>query len=710
MQHALQKSKSTCRKQKNTLNPDDIQNIVFMNRDEALERITILRDQIHYHNNRYYVLSNPILSDFEFDKLLEELISIEKQFPEFFDPNSPSQRVGGQITKEFRQIRHRYPMLSLSNTYSEPELQEFHARIEKLLPDEQVEYICELKYDGIAIGLTYKNGVLAYAVTRGDGETGDDVTNNIRTIPGIPLKLSGTGFPSDFDIRGEVFMPRSSFDFLNEERMATGYEPFANPRNAASGSLKLQDPAEVSKRKLDCYLYFILGENLPYTSHYENLMAAKTWGFKIPPYLVKCQSIGEIMSFISSWDEERKNLPFDIDGIVIKVNDNRQQERLGFTAKSPRWAIAYKFNPEQAVTRLNSIDFQVGRTGAVTPVANLEPVLLAGTTVKRASLHNEDIIHDLDIRVGDYVFVEKGGEIIPKIVGRDISKRNTDSVEFQFITHCPECNCSLIRTEGEARNYCPNENECPPQIKGKLEHFISRKAMDINSLGEGKIEMLYDNKLVYNVADLYDLAENQLIGLEKIFAEPGQKDRKIAFRGKTVSNILQGLDESRNIPFERVLFALGIRFVGETVAKKLARHFGNIEALSRATLDELIQVPEIGEIIAASVVSFFREPKNLQLIQRLKSAGLQFSAQTENLIERNIFDGKSFVVSGKFQNYQRDELKLLIEKYGGKNVSSISSKTDFVLAGDDMGPSKRKKAEELGISIISENEFNTMIS
>lgn len=681
-----------------------------MNRDEAFERIKILRDQIHNHNFKYYVLSNPSVSDHEFDKLLEELILLEKQYPEFYDPNSPSQRVGGQITKDFKQIKHRYPMLSLSNTYSQPELLEFHNRIEKLLPDEKPEYICELKYDGIAIGLTYKNGELAYAVTRGDGETGDDVTNNIKTIPGIPLKLTGKGFPSDFDIRGEVFMPRASFDYLNEDRIESGYEPFANPRNAASGSLKLQDPAEVAKRKLDCYLYFILGDNLAYTTHYENLMAAKMWGFKIPPYIAKCNTIDEVFSFISFWDQERRNLPFDIDGIVIKVNDTRQQERLGFTAKSPRWAIAYKFNPEQAVTRLNSIDFQVGRTGAVTPVANLEPVLLAGTVVKRASLHNEDIIQELDIRIGDFVYVEKGGEIIPKIVGRDLTKRQVDSVEFQFITHCPECNSLLIRTEGEAKKYCPNENGCPPQIKGRLEHFISRKAMDINSLGEGKIEMLYDNNLVLNIADLYDLQEKQLIGLEKIFSEPGQKDRKLAFRSKTVINILEGIEASKSIPFERVLYALGIRFVGETVAKKLARHFGTIESIEKATVDELIQVPEIGDIIAASVVDFFQDLRNIQIIDRLKAAGLQFSANTESLIERNVFNGKSFVVSGKFQNYQRDEIKVLIEKYGGKNVSSISSKTDYVLAGDDMGPSKRKKAEELGILIISEDDFSIMIS
>ncbi len=681
-----------------------------MNRDVAFERIKILRDQIHNHNFKYYVLSNPSVSDHEFDKLLEELILLEKQFPEFYDPNSPSQRVGGQITKDFKQIKHRYPMLSLSNTYSEPELLEFHNRIEKLLPDEQVEYICELKYDGIAIGLTYKNGELAYAVTRGDGETGDEVTNNIRTIQGIPLKLTGKGFPEDFDIRGEVFMPRASFDYLNEDRIESGYEPFANPRNAASGSLKLQDPAEVAKRKLDCYLYFILGDNLAYTTHYENLMAAKMWGFKIPPYIAKCNTIEEIFSFISFWDQERKNLPFDIDGIVIKINDTRQQERLGFTAKSPRWAIAYKFNPEQAVTRLNSIDFQVGRTGAVTPVANLEPVLLAGTMVKRASLHNEDIIQELDIRIGDYVYVEKGGEIIPKIVGRDLTKRQVDSTEFQFITHCPECNTLLIRTEGEARKYCPNESECPPQIKGRLEHFISRKAMDINSLGEGKIEMLFDNNLVRNIADLYDLQEKQLIGLEKIFSEPGQKDRKLAFRSKTVINILEGIEASKGIPFERVLYALGIRFVGETVAKKLARHFGTIDSIEKASVEELIQVPEIGDIIAASVVSFFQDLRNIRIIDKLKSAGLQFSTNTENLIERNVFEGKSFVVSGKFQNYQRDEIKMLIERYGGKNISSISAKTDYVLAGDDMGPSKRKKAEELGILIINENDFNIMIS
>ncbi len=681
-----------------------------MQNEEAFQTITRLREQIHHHNYRYYVSSDPVISDFEFDKLLEELIRLEKEYPEFYDPNSPSQRVGGQITKEFRQVRHRYPMLSLANTYSEEDLREFHNRIARLLPGESWIYICELKYDGVAISLTYRNGALECAVTRGDGEQGDDVTHNIRTISGIPLKLNGIGYPADFDIRGEVFMPRSSFDFLNEERLDSGYEPFANPRNAASGSLKMQDSAEVARRKLDCYLYSITGEGLPQDTHYENLMAARSWGFKIPPWFAKCATLEEVFAFINYWDIERKNLPFDIDGIVVKVNSLIQQEKLGFTAKSPRWAIAYKFNPEQAATTLLSIDFQVGRTGAVTPVANLKPVLLAGTTVKRASLHNDDIIRELDIRIGDTVFVEKGGEIIPKIVGRDLSKRAENSSEFQFITHCPVCNTPLVRPEGEARNYCPNENECAPQIKGKLEHFISRKAMDINSLGEGKIEMLYDHRLVRTIADLYDLKAEQLTGLVKILNEPGEKERKIAFREKTVSNILQGLEQSKSVPFERVLFALGIRYVGETVAKKLARHFQHIDAILHATEDELVQVPEIGEIIARSVCLYFRDELNLNTISRLKQAGLQFQVSGDLGIERNIFEGKSFVVSGKFDNFQRDELKLVIEKFGGKNVSSISSKTDFVLAGEDMGPSKRKKAEELGIRILSENEFIEMIS
>lgn len=681
-----------------------------MSPEEAANRIHHLREIIHGHNHRYYVMSDPLISDYEFDRLLEELTSLEKQYPELFDPNSPTQRVGGQPSKEFLQQKHRYPMLSLANTYSEEELIEFHNRIEKLLPSEKWEYVCELKYDGLSIGLTYKNGSLECAVTRGDGETGDVVTNNIRTIQSIPLKLNGRDYPSDFEMRGEIFMPRVSFDYLNEERVELGFEPFANPRNAASGSLKLQDPSEVAKRKLDCYLYYMLGDNLPFRNHYENLMIAKQWGFKIPPYIVKCKTIEEVFSFIKSWDEDRKNLPFDIDGIVIKVNDYQQQEKLGFTAKSPRWAIAYKFNPEQALTRLNSIVFQVGRTGAITPVANLEPVLLAGTTVKRASLHNDDIIRELDIRISDYVYVEKGGEIIPKIVGRDISRRNADAVEFQFITVCPECNTPLVRKEGEAHHYCPNDNECPPQIKGRLEHFISRKAMDINSLGEGKIEILYNSKLVNNIADLYDLQENQLLGLGKIFSVPGLKDRKMAFRDKSVSNILNGIEKSKSVHFERVLYALGIRYVGETGAKKLSRHYGNIDKLIEASFEDLVQVPEIGEKIAESILAYFLDKRNLEIVNRLRLKGLQFESIHSDTVERDVFQGASFVVSGVFKDYSRDEIKLLIEKFGGKNVSSVSSKTNYVLAGDDMGPAKRRKAEGLGVRIISENEFNEMIS
>lgn len=677
--------------------------------EEVKKRIDYLRAEINRHNYNYYVLSAPEISDYDFDHLLEELILLENKYPEYFDANSPSQRVGGAVTKEFRQVKHKYPMLSLGNTYSEQELADFDERVKKILT-EPYEYVCELKYDGVAIGLTYEQGSLKQAVTRGDGENGDDVTANVKTIHSIPLTLKGNDYPATFEIRGEILFPRKNFERLNEERMNQGLEPFANPRNAASGSLKMQDSREVAKRKLNCFLYFLLGENLPFSTHYDNLIKAREWGFNIPPYMVKCKTLDEVFEFLKEWEKERYALPFDIDGIVIKINRYDQQQQLGFTAKSPRWAIAYKYNPERVSTRLNSVSFQVGRTGAVTPVANLQPVLLSGTTVKRASLHNIDIINELDVRIGDMVFVEKGGEIIPKIVGRDLEQRPLLSVPVEFPLACPECGTTLIRNEEEAHYYCPNEKACPPQIKGKLEHFISRRAMDINSLGEGKIEMLYDQRLVRNVADLYRLTFKDLLGLEKTILSPEGKAKKISFREKSVENILDGIKSSLSVPFERVLFALGIRYVGETVAKKLSFHFGNMDALAGAGIDELLQVPEVGTVIAESVSNFFNDSDNKNLIARLKSVNVQMAVNkdVENIIEDK-FQGKSFVVSGVFKHYSRDEIKQVIEKYGGKNVGSISSKTDFVLAGEEMGPAKRQKAVELGIPILSEDEFIDMI-
>lgn len=678
--------------------------------NDIRQRIDFLRKEIDRHNYSYYDLSQPSLTDFEFDQLMEELLKLEKAHPEFFDPNSPTQRVGGSVNKEFKHVKHKYPMLSLGNTYSRAELEEFDARVRKLLDNEEFEYVCELKYDGVAIGLTYQHGRLYMAVTRGDGESGDDVTANARTIRSIPLVLKSHDFPEEFEIRGEIFMPASSFAMLNEEREELGFERFANPRNAASGSLKMQDSSEVAKRKLDFYPYFVLGEDLPFSTHYDSVIKAKDWGFNIPSYMVKCNTLDGVFEFLETWDEVRKELPFDIDGVVIKVNSFAQQQKLGFTAKNPRWAIAYKFSPEQACTPLLSIDFQVGRTGAITPVANLVPVQLSGTTVRRATLHNADIIRDKDIRVGDWVFVEKGGEIIPKIIGRELEKRPADSVPLSFPTLCPECSTPLIRLEGEAHHYCPNDMGCPPQIKGRLEHFISRKAMDINSLGEGKVELLFDHKRVLDVADLYDLTYESLIGLEKVIQTPDGKTKKIRFQEKGVQNILDALKVSRSVPFERVLFALGIRYVGETVAKKLALHFMDIGKIKEASVEDLTTVGEIGEIIAASVYSYFRNPSHLALIQRLQDKGLQFSLGDRNpVILENKLDGKSILVTGIFKYFSRDELKATIEKYGGRNVSSISSQTDLLLAGEAMGPAKLQKANELGVRIISEEEFLKMI-
>ncbi|RUA31240.1 MAG: DNA ligase (NAD(+)) LigA [Bacteroidetes bacterium] len=661
---------------------------------EAQERIQTLTNELKEHNYNYYVLAQPTISDFEFDQKLKELQQLEEQFPQFAADDSPTKRVGGEVNKEFKTVKHRYPMLSLGNTYNREDLNDFDARIRKAIGDD-FEYVCELKYDGLAIGLAYKNGKLKQAVTRGDGVQGDDVTANVRTIRSIPLSLRGDNYPDDFEIRGEIVMTRSGFAKFNAQREKEGAQAFANPRNAAAGSLKLQDSAEVAKRPLDCYLYYVLGENLPAQNHYDNMMAAKAWGFKVPNYIAKAKTIDDIFAFIDYWDVARNELDFDIDGIVIKVNDYAQQQQLGFTAKSPRWAISYKFKTEQAITELLEITYQVGRTGAITPVANLEPVALAGTTVKRASLHNADIIEELDLHEHDFVKVEKGGEIIPKIVGVDLSKRKPGSKKVKYIENCPECGAKLVRQEGEANHYCPNEYHCPPQIKGKIEHFVSRKAMNI-AFGEATVNALYEQGYVRNIADLYDLKKEQILKLE-------------GFKEKSAENILKSIEESKTVPFEKVLFALGIRYVGQTVAAKLAEYFGSMENLMKATEKELMMVDEIGDRITESLLSYFADEDNLSIINRLAVAGLKFEIEKEASQESNILQGKSFVVSGKF-SIARDDLKKMIRNFGGKNVSAISSKTDYVLAGDAMGPAKLKKAEKLGIPIISEEEFMKMIA
>lgn len=675
-----------------------------MTTDQVEQRIKSLREQINEHNHLYYILSAPVISDYDFDLLLKELEALEKQYPEFDDPLSPTKRVGGDITKGFTQSVHRYPMLSLSNTYSFEEIEDFDRRVRKVIGDD-VTYVCELKYDGVAIGLTYVKGRLVSAVTRGDGTKGDDVTTNIKTIRSIPLVLNGTDYPDEFEIRGEIILPRKSFDKMNEERLDVGEEPFANPRNAASGSIKLQDSAEVAKRNLDCYLYYMPGDNPGFSNHYQNLEKAREWGLKIPSYIEIAHSINDIINFINKWDKERKNLPFDIDGVVIKVNDYTQQHELGFTAKSPRWAIAYKFKAEKVCTRLRSVSFQVGRTGAVTPVANLQPVQLAGTVVKRASLHNEDIIQGLDLMLGDWVYVEKGGEIIPKIVGVATEKRDSFMQPVTFPELCPECQTPLQRKEGESAHYCPNEKGCPPQIKGKLEHFISRKAMNIDSLGEGKIEILFDNKLVNSPADLYSLSKDKILGLEKIIRTEDNKTKKLSFQAKTVDNILNGLAKSKDVPFERVLFAVGIRYVGETVAKKLARHFKTIDNIKLATYEELVTAEEIGDKIAESILAWFSDPYNLELIEKLRASGLQFENPTTEAPVSDILKGKSIVVSGVFSSFTRQQIEGMVEEHGAKLVSSVSKKTDFIVAGENMGPSKLQKAQELSIRIVSEKEF-----
>jgi DNA ligase (NAD+) len=661
-----------------------------------LEKIQQLREELHRHNYKYYVENAPEISDYDFDMKMRELQDLEALHPEFADPNSPSMRVGSDLNKEFTQVEHRYPMLSLANTYSEAEVADFYQRVKKDL-NEDFEICCEMKFDGTSISLTYEHGRLVRAVTRGDGVRGDDVTANVKTIRCIPLVLHGDDYPDDFEMRGEILMPWEVFEQLNREREAREEPLFANPRNAASGTLKLQNSSVVASRKLDSYLYYILGAELPCDGHYENLQVARKWGFKISNAMRKCKTLEEIFEYIRYWDVERKNLPVATDGIVLKVNSLRQQRNLGYTAKSPRWAIAYKFQAERACTRLNSVSFQVGRTGAITPVANLDPVQLAGTVVKRASLHNADIIESLDLHIGDMVYVEKGGEIIPKIVGVDKEARFMIGDKVQFVTRCPECGAPLIRYEGEAAHYCTNDTTCPPQIKGKIEHFISRKAMNIEGIGPETVDLFYQDHLIENMADLYSLKAADIVRLERM----GEK---------SALNIVASIERSKQVPYERVLNAIGIRFVGETTAKTLAKAFPSIDKLAQATLDDLIHVDEIGEKIAQSIRRYFADERNVRMIEQLRDAGVQLEAAAVDTSDHtNKLEGKSVVVSGVFSQHSRDEYKALIEKHGGKNVGSISAKTGFVLAGDNMGPAKLEKAQKLGIPIISENEFLAMI-
>lgn len=661
-----------------------------------IERIDQLREELHVHNYNYYVLNAPVISDLEFDKLMRELQNLEALHPEYYDPNSPSVRVGSDLNKNFTQVEHKYPMLSLGNTYSQAEVAEFYERVSKSL-NEEFELCCEMKYDGTSISLTYEDGKLVRAVTRGDGVRGDDVTDNVKTIRSIPLVLHGEGYPKTFEIRGEILMPWNVFEELNRERELREEPLFANPRNAASGTLKSQNSAVVANRKLDAYLYYLLGDNLPHDGHYENLQEAAKWGFKISHISRKARTLQEVFDFINYWDVERKNLPVATDGIVLKVNSLRQQRNLGYTAKSPRWAIAYKFQAERALTKLEKVTYQVGRTGAVTPVANLDPVQLSGTVVRRASLHNADIIASLDLHIGDMVYVEKGGEIIPKITGVEVSARPAGSEKVTFITHCPECGSELVRYEDEAASYCTNETACPPQIKGKIEHFISRRAMNIEGLGPETVDLFYQEGLIHDIADLYTLQTADICRLERM----GEK---------SAENIIQGIERSKEVPYERVLFALGIRFVGETVAKKVAKAFRSIEALASANLDDLIHVDEIGEKIAGSIIQYFANEKNRILVERLRQSGLKLEADEEDLSGySDKLKGMSIVISGVFARHSRDEYKALIEKHGGKNVGSISKKTSFILAGDNMGPSKLEKAQQLNIPIKDENEFLAMI-
>lgn len=663
-----------------------------MEKENIRKKIQEIREELEDHNYRYYVLSQPVISDFDFDMKMKELEKLEAENPEFDDPNSPTKRIGSDISKEFVQVKHERPMLSLSNAYSEEELKDFDQRIKKII-DEDFQYVCELKYDGTSISLHYEKGSLIMAVTRGDGTQGDDVTANVRTIKSVPLKLRGTGFPDKFEIRGEVVLPFESFNKINEEREMAGEPLFANPRNAGSGTLKMQDSSIVASRNLDAYPYALLGDNLPADGHYENLQETKNWGFKISDNTRLCNNMDEVLEFIYKWDTERFNLPVATDGVVIKVNSYRLQEELGFTAKSPRWAIAYKFKAEQATTILKSVSYQIGRTGAVTPVANLEPVQLAGTTVKRASLHNADIIKNLDLHIGDTVYVEKGGEIIPKITGVDLNQRHPIAAPVVFISKCPECGTQLIRKEGEAAHYCPNEDGCPPQIKGKIEHFISRKAMDIDGLGQETVDLLFSKGLLHDITDLYSLKKEDISPLERL-------------GDKSAERILNSLDASKSIPFERVLFALGIRYVGETVAKTLARAFGSIEKLKSATIEDLTGINEIGDRIAESVVLFFSEEKNLKIIEKLRSEGIRLELREEQIAGRTEkLKGLNIIISGTFKNFSREQIKEAIEQNGGKNVSSISKKTSYLIAGDNIGPSKLEKAISLNIPIINEEEF-----
>lgn len=665
-----------------------------MGQKQAEERIKQLTSELNKHNHNYYVLSAPEISDFEYDMLMKELIELEQQYPELASSNSPSQRVGNDINQNFAQVKHKYPMLSLGNTYNEQEIIDFDTRIKKSLT-EKFEYVCELKYDGASISLTYENGQLVRAVTRGDGEKGDDVTANVKTIRSIPLSIYHKDIPASFEIRGEIYLPHKGFEKLNEERSEAGENLFANPRNAASGSLKLQNSAIVAKRPLDCYLYYFLSEQLPTDSHFKNLQLCKKWGFKVPEHMKVCKTIDDVISFIDFWDTERRNLPFDIDGIVIKVDSIEQQQELGFTAKSPRWAISYKFKAERAETKLESVSYQIGRTGTVTPVANLTPVFLAGTTVKRASLHNADIIEKFDLHINDTVFIEKGGEIIPKIVDVNVSKRDNNAEKVLFIEKCPECGTQLIRNEGEAAHFCPNEKGCKPQILGKIVHFIGRKAMNIESLGEETIDLLLSKDLIKNVADLYDLKVEQLIPLERM-AE------------KSANNIINSIEVSKQQPFDRLLFALGIRHVGATVAKTLTRKFKNISDLQNANYDQLIQTDEIGDKIALSIIDYFKDEDNLNIIHRLTEHQLNFKSIDEVKASDKLA-GLTIIASGKLQNFSRDEIIKVIEDNGGKAVTSVSNKTNYLIAGENVGPNKIEKAKNLGVSVISELEFITML-
>ena len=665
-----------------------------MSREEDKLRMLKLTEELDYHSHKYYVENSPEISDFEFDALLRELQELEERYPEYADPNSPTKRVGSDLTSAFESVEHRFAMQSLSNTYSSEELGEWVDRIVREIGE--VEFVCELKFDGTAISLTYENGALSRAVTRGDGQRGDDVTNNVRTIRTVPLHLRGEDYPALFEIRGEIIMPYASFDRLNREREAQGEPLLANPRNAAAGTLKQQSSQIVARRGLDCTLYQLAGDNLPFATHAENLEAARRWGFKISDHTSICRSREEIERFIAFWDRERKNLPYATDGVVIKVNSYAHQRQLGSTAKAPRWAVAYKFQAERALTRLRSVDFQVGRTGAITPVANLDPVQLAGTIVKRASMHNADQIALLDIRIGDMVYVEKGGEIIPKITEVELSERDEHSRPFEYITHCPECGSELVRYEGEAKHYCPNASGCKPQIVGRIEHFVKRKAMDIEGLGGETIELLWENGLIRNISDIYYLDPVQLAALPRL----GEK---------SAANILEGARLSKEVAFERVLFALGIRFVGETTAKYLASHFRTLDAIAHASVEELSEAEEVGSKIADAIVEYFASEENLQIIERLRSAGLQFEVK-DKVRESNALEGKSVVISGKFAGMSRDHMKALVEKHGGRNLAAVSANVDFVVAGDNMGPAKRQKAEKLGVRIIDESEFMAMIA